>query len=79
MMIDMSCNGIGGILNQDSWEKICQTIEETYSATRRELIAILWEYSQSRLICGEEVIIVTNHKALTWMLKLMIPVHKSWN
>jgi hypothetical protein len=76
MMLDMSCNGIGGVLNQGSWEMICQTTEETYSAARRELIAIPWEYSQFRLICGEKVIIVKNHKALTWMLKLMIPVHE---
>jgi len=41
MMLDMNCNGIGGILNQGSWEKIYQTTEETYSATRREMIAIL--------------------------------------
>jgi hypothetical protein len=38
MMLDMTCNGTGGILNQGSWEKICQITEETYSGTRREYL-----------------------------------------
>jgi hypothetical protein len=80
-MSDRSCNGIGGILSKGNVEIDLQSCtkynsRELFNNRMRTGVGMYTVYT---LYLGRKFIIVTNHKALTWLVKLMIPVHKLWD
>lgn len=75
---DASLSAIGGILSNDGSEGAIQYMSRTlnpaernYSTTERELLAIIFCLQQARhMILGYKVKIVTDHKALTYIMNI---------
>lgn len=75
---DASLTAIGGILSNEGSDGAIQFVsralkpaEKNYSTTERELLAIIYGLQQTRhIILGYKVKIVTDHKALTYMMNI---------
>ena len=83
MSRDASSTGIGSVLSQGSIghdlpvayaSRALTKPERNYSVIERELIAIVWGCKQFRqYIWGRKFTIVTDHKPLTWVIKMNDP------
>ena len=78
---DASLYGIGAIVTQkQDWgdrviayaSKTLNRVQRNYSATKRELFAIVYFTSHFKnYLLGRKFTVVTDHRALTWLYSLM--------
>lgn len=80
---DASAYAIGGVLIQGEGDqehpieyasRLLSAAERNYSTTEREALAIVWSLARFRgYIEGAEIVVVTDHQPLKWLLTLKTP------